>query len=272
MRIFLTGGRGYVGNALAAEFASCGWEVVMPPSGWRMPESPGVGSFSGVDALVHAAWDMRPVGDAASKQTNVEGSRRLVEAAVAGGVRKLIFVSSMSAFEGCVSVYGRRKCDVERIFHELGGVAVRPGLVFGDSPGGMVGKLQGLGAKLPMIPLPCANAAQFLVHERDLAKYVAWAVEAADVPRVCSVAHSVPLTMRQIVRLLASRNGRNPLIVGIPWQIAYAGLKTAQMLGLPLPVTSDNLLGLARANPAPDFRPLSDSRIVIREFDPKLAR
>lgn len=272
MRVFLTGSRGYVGRALAAEFVGRGWEVVTPLPGWRLPESPGVDVFSGVDVLIHAAWDMRPRGDAESRKTNVEGSRKLVEAAVGGGVRRLIFVSSLSAFDGCVSVYGCRKCDVERIFHEHGGVAVRPGLVFGDSPGGIVGKLQGLVAKLPLIPLPCANAAQFLVHERDLANYVAWAAAAAGVPRVCSVAHPVPLTMKQIVRSLAARSGRNPLVVGIPWRIAYAGLKVAEMIAVPLPVTSDNLLGLARANPAPDFRTLAESGISVREFDQKLAR
>jgi hypothetical protein len=59
------------------------------------------------------------------------------------GVRRLVFISTISAFDGCRSFYGKGKLEVERITHSLGGWVIRPGLLYGEKPGGMLGRLVG---------------------------------------------------------------------------------------------------------------------------------
>ncbi len=71
------------------------------------------GFFQGADALIHCAWDMRATGWDEIHKTNVLGSIRLFEAAANEGVGKLTFISSISAFEGCQSMYGQAKLEVE---------------------------------------------------------------------------------------------------------------------------------------------------------------
>lgn len=265
MKIVLTGGRGYVGGALSRGFSARGWDVKCLMRPWRMPEAPPADLLRGADVLVHAGWDMRPPSEAKAREVNVAGSRAILDAAGEAGIARLVFISSLSAFDGCASVYGRLKCEVERMFLTRGGWVVRPGLVYGDAAGGMIGKLQTLAALLPVIPLPCAGARQFLVHEDDLAAFVSLAA-GAGVPRdIYSVANSGPLMMREIVAKLALAGGHRPLIVPVPWQIASLGLRLGEALRLPLPVTSDNLLGLAKGNPNPDFNPISRSGFCCRE-------
>jgi len=55
--------------------------------------------FAGADAVIHLAWATRPSHDLETlERINVDGSRRVFEAAAAAGVEKLIYASSVSAY------------------------------------------------------------------------------------------------------------------------------------------------------------------------------
>jgi len=262
MKAVISGASGYVGGAIAKAFRCADWSVCPPDLGsgkkWRMPADPDPGSFTGADAFVHAAWDMRPATARDARRTNVEGSRNLLGSAIGCGVRRLVFISSMSAFDGCHSLYGRMKREVERDFLKAGGVVVRPGLVYGANPGGMIGKLLGPVRSLPLLPVPCPDAPQFLVHQETLAGIVLRAGNGELASGVYSVAHPEPVTLRQIVRALAESVHSRPLIIPVPWRIAWLGLKLLGICGARIPFSSDNLVGLAKANTRPDFSPLKN--------------
>jgi nucleoside-diphosphate-sugar epimerase len=87
-------------------------------------------------------------------------------------------VSSIAAFDGCRSLYGRGKLAVESAVLQAGGVRVRPGLVYGDSQGrGMVGSLA-KAAKLPIVPVFGDGTQPFyLAHVDDVTQVLA---DAAD--------------------------------------------------------------------------------------------
>jgi ferritin-like metal-binding protein YciE/nucleoside-diphosphate-sugar epimerase len=55
--------------------------------------------FAGADAVIHLDWAIRPSHDPDTlERLNVDGSRRIFEAAAAAGVEKLIYGSSVSAY------------------------------------------------------------------------------------------------------------------------------------------------------------------------------
>src|SRR4051812_45651907 len=55
--------------------------------------------FAGVDAVIHLAWLIQPSRDAAElERVNVEGSRRVFEAASAAGVGALVHASSIGVY------------------------------------------------------------------------------------------------------------------------------------------------------------------------------
>jgi len=85
-------------------------------------------------------------------------------------VDKIIFLSSISAFEGCRSLYGKAKLEIEKVAADLGATIIRPGLVYGsERPGGMYGSLQRVVARFPIMPLiGSGKHLQYLVHEDDL--------------------------------------------------------------------------------------------------------
>ncbi len=94
-------------------------------------------SFAGVNCLVHSAWDLKETNPRRNWEINVEGSKRLVAAALDDGVDRIIFVSSMSAYFGTKQEYGLAKLAVERTVLEAQQIVVRPGLVYGGASGGM---------------------------------------------------------------------------------------------------------------------------------------
>ena len=178
----ITGANGYLGSVVARWFADRGWKVVAltrsktsepylhVPFSLDSTLEPDVFKTHKITTLIHCAYDFRPVDWASIRKVNVEGSERLLQAAKQGGVEKIIFISSISAFRGCASLYGRAKLEIEELTTQVGGAIVRPGLIYGDtSTGGMFGALRSQVLSKSVIPLiGSGEYLQYLVHEDDL--------------------------------------------------------------------------------------------------------
>jgi UDP-glucose 4-epimerase len=169
VRVVVTGASGNVGTsvleALGAEprvreivgIARRVPEVAMPKVEW-------VGAdvvsdalepiFDGADAVVHLAWAIQPSRDeSVTERINVDGSRRVFEAAAAAKVPALVHASSVGAYspgpkqrqvdeswpvDGIkTSFYSRHKAACEDLLDDLEGrplelriVRMRPGLIF----------------------------------------------------------------------------------------------------------------------------------------------
>jgi nucleoside-diphosphate-sugar epimerase len=268
----LTGAHGYVGSALRRGLTAAGWTVVSLSRREKLAEDEIRWSLDQasasqpnalgeelrrreVSAVVHAAWDLRLVGPRDLERVNVQGSLRLLEAARAANVPRFVFISTISAFEEAESYYGQTKLAVEREVARQGGVVIRPGLVYGERPGGMFGALKVQAAKGAIIPLlGNGRYAQYLVHEDDLAAAVVAAVSAEKVPqKPVTVAHPDGWPLRSLMQQLAQSAGSKPRFVCVPWQLVYQGLKFTEAAGVKLGFRSDSVIGLVRHNRHPDL-------------------
>ena len=268
----LTGAHGYVGSALRRGLTAAGWTVV-PLSRreklaedeirWSLDQATASGPNAlceelrrrEVSAVVHAAWDLRLVRPRDLERVNVQGSLRLLDQARAADVPRFVFISSISAFDEAESYYGKTKLAVEREVTRQGGAVIRPGLVYGERPGGMFGALQAQAARGAIIPLlGNGRYAQYLVHEDDLAAAVVAAVSAEKVPQTpVTVAHPDAWPLRSLMQQLAQSAGSKPRFVSIPWPLVYQGLKLTEAVGLKLGFRSDSVIGLVRHNRHPDL-------------------
>jgi nucleoside-diphosphate-sugar epimerase len=208
----------------------------------------------GVTVLVHAAWDFGQRKAADNWKSNVIGSRRLIGAALASGVQQIVFVSTLSAFSGARSEYGKSKLAVERMVLEAGGTVVRPGLVWGDRPGGMFGALRKQVKKGGLVPvIGDGRFPQYLVHEDDLANVVLRAAQGEFARRILTVANPRPWLLRDLILRIAAEEGKTIKLVGVPWRVIHATLKTSEILGLKLGFRSDSVISLVYQDPAPQF-------------------
>jgi nucleoside-diphosphate-sugar epimerase len=201
------------------------------------------------NALIHAAYDLSLTSPADIWRVNVEGTRRLLEAAKEAAVDRIIVLSSMSAFEGTTQLYGRAKLDIEAITAEFGGCAVRPGLVYGDQAGGMAGAMRKL-TILPVVPVIAGGAGVYTVREQDLMRVVALLASAASLePGTISVAHPSRVSLTDLLRAFAAQEERRCRFVPVPWRLTYGLLRSGELMRLRLPFRADSLLGLVRTAP-----------------------
>jgi UDP-glucose 4-epimerase len=167
-----------------------------------------VTAFTGLDAVVHLAWQLQPAHDEERLDAvNVEGTRRVVRAAIAAGVPHLVVASSVGAYspgpkdrpvdeswptEGVErSQYSRQKAAVERVLDEAEAAdpavvitRLRPSLVFQAAAGAEIKGLflgslfpSALAGRvhLPVLPLPSSFRFQ-AVHADDVAEAIAVAL------------------------------------------------------------------------------------------------
>jgi nucleoside-diphosphate-sugar epimerase len=274
----ITGSNGYVGGRLKNYFTARGWEILELT---RQPEPGARGikfqlgaeispqSLAGVDALVHCAYDFKTLRWDEIRVVNVEGTRKLFQAARTAGIAKMIYISSISAFDGCRSFYGRAKLEIEKLALENGALVIRPGLVYGSGPGGMFGKLTAQVRQSSVIPMiGDGSQIQFLVHNEDLSVFIERHAndEIKIAPGILTAANEQPWAFKQLLLEIARALDKKLKFVPLPWWLVWAGLKSAELCGLKLNFRSDSLMSLMHQNPRPDFSANSQVGLVCRPF------
>ena len=258
----VTGAGGYLGSGICRTLEARGWRVVrftgsQPPIPGQVIQYELTGPITeemrealrSADVLVHAAYSLSLTSADDIWRINVEGTRRLLDAATEAGTARVIVLSSMSAFTGTTQLYGRAKLDIEAMTVEGGGIAVRPGLVYGKQAGGMAGALRKLTA-LPVVPVISGGAGVYTVREDEFMEGIALLAEAMDLePGTISLAHDEKSTLADLLRAFAEQEGRRCRFIRVPWQPIYGVLRAGEAMRLPLPFRADSLLGLAHTAP-----------------------
>lgn len=275
--VALTGAGGYVGGIIAAALADVARVVSLGRSGgiaWSFGDGGDALAqklkAAEVTHLVHAAWDMRASSLADQERLSVAGSRALIDAARAAGVTRFVFISTISAFAGARSSYGRSKLAVEKMFLDAGGTVLRLGLVHGAGQGGMFGTIRAAvrkGKAVPMIGR--GTAPQYLLDAATLGEVVRRAIagDLIDTNAPITLARPEPIMFRDLVRSIAAAEARAIVPVPLPWPLLYAALRSAEALGLKLGVRSDSVISFIFQDPAPDFAPMKANSIAPAEPD-----
>jgi len=226
--------------------------------------------LNGVRALVHCAYDFAPRTWKQIKAVNVDGSGKLFQAARAAGVEAFVFISSLSAFAGCRSLYGQAKLEGEKLAQSAGAVVLRPGLVYGDAAGGMFGRLVAQLNQSRTIPLPVGGRqTQYLLHEEDLAALVLGCLEG----RVNSSAGPIAVAyergwqLRELLSEIARVLDKRISFLPLPWQIPWLGLKVLELAGVRTSFRSDSLISLVYQNPQLSFAVLKSLGFRCRPFE-----
>ena len=274
----VTGAGGYLGSRVKTALERRGWRVVeltRNPKPGRDAKQFLLGGevapeiFTGATALVHCAYDFKLLAGEDIYRINVAGSEKLLRAARQAKIENIVYISSISAFDGCRSLYGKAKLETEKIAHSLGAFVIRPGLIYGDSPDGMFGKLIHQVEHAKVLPLFGGGLQiQYLVHEQDLTASIAdCAAGGFSPPKTpVTIANEQPWTFRQILETIARAKGKKLLFLPVPWRLVWAGIKGAELCRVPLNFRSDSLVSLIYQNPKPSFAEQRELKIVCQPF------
>jgi nucleoside-diphosphate-sugar epimerase len=278
--IAVSGANGYVGGCILSYLRANGIDAIalvrQPTPGDRSARRYAMGQpldrglLDGISTVIHAAYDTsrrgRDIG-----VVNVSGSLPLLNCLEVRGGR-MVMISSLSAFAGAPSLYGRAKLELERVVLERDGIVLRPGLVFGAGAGGMFGAMTRALSKSTLAPMVGSGRQRlFVTHDESLA---ALALEVAtgkiNFAGPVFAACEAPTTLRAIATQILQARGRRPTVVPLPPLLLRLGLSSAEKIGLALPFRSDSVHSLLNPIPLDQVSSLERSSVEFPLLSPEL--
>src|SRR6185312_6506307 len=219
--VVITGANGFVGSYLVRFFTNKGWKVRALVH--NMPNEPVHGveyhlynllsganekHLYGADCLIHCAYTK---GDF---ELNVTGTKQLFYISHKCGVKKNVFISSISSLEGALSLYGKQKWACEKLLDMSKDLVIRPGLALGN--GGLFGQMRAYLKKKRLIPLISGGKQPMqTVHIDDLAQSISICIE-KDLAGIFTIASEERTTYKEFYTLLCSSLSTKPKFVSIP--------------------------------------------------------
>ncbi|MXO89561.1 NAD-dependent epimerase/dehydratase family protein [Pontixanthobacter aquaemixtae] len=182
MTIAITGGTGFVGQAVLDAAKQQGVKVRAlarkvpddrPEVEWVQGDLANQAALeqlaAGAGAMIHIAGLTNTPDPGEFEEANVAGTQAVIDACKAGQVKRLIFVSSLSARKPELSRYGASKLAAEKLVEASGAdwTIVRPPAVYGPRDNDMFELFNS--ARFGVVPLPPGGATS-LIHVDDLAE------------------------------------------------------------------------------------------------------
>jgi nucleoside-diphosphate-sugar epimerase len=273
VRVFLTGGTGFIGGEVARLLRERGDDVralVRTPAKATALEALGcelvAGDLSdeqalrtaltGCEAVVHCAA-VYEVGVLESDRerlvdANVRGTERVLGAALAAGVSKAVYVSTVAVFgdtkgevadeewmrpegQGFTSAYEQTKVEAHERAKQIGAqglplVVVQPGVVYGPGDHSEVGGLfeRLLKGRLPLVPFPEMGVTP--VHRDDAAAGIVLALDKG-VAGQSYVLAGEPTTMGELLATLARVAGKRAPFGALPPVLVKAMVPVGRYVG-----------------------------------------
>lgn len=272
MKVFVTGGTGFIGGEIVRQLRARGDEVACllrsPEKGKTVAElgcelvNGDLGDenairagMEGCDAVIHAAA-MYEVGiparqREAMREANVGGTERVLGAALAAEVPKVLYVSTVGAFgnthgkivdesyehpaEDFTSCYEQTKWGAHQVAKRLIGeglpcTIVQPGGVYGPGDTSQVADLldQFLAGRLPLLPFPDLGIC--LTHVEDIAAGILLALDRGR-PGETYVLSGPATTMKEALGVVAGITGRKPPTRALPTPLMKAMIPIGPLVG-----------------------------------------
>jgi uncharacterized protein YbjT (DUF2867 family) len=265
MRVFLTGGTGFVGTRIREALVEDGHEVValtrharpaVKGVTWAIAELTEadrlIGSMRGCAAVVHLVGIIREERGANFQAVHVDGTQHILAAMKAVGVSRLLHMSALGAGPKAETDYFQTKWAAEESVRAAGvGFTIfRPSIIFGPGDG-FITLLARQVRKLPIIPIIGTGAypmAPISIHAVAAAYTQALRLDGAALHKTFDLCGPEVLTYEAIVDLLMVHLHRHKRKAHIPVWLMRFVTGTAKVAHLPLPVTRDQLTMLLKGN------------------------
>src|SRR6476469_8096069 len=263
--VLVTGASGLVGIHTCRELSKNGWQVramIRDPAKAAMvlgqlPVEFRVGdvrdasslrnSLNGCGAVVHLAAIAIESKNEKYTETNTAATERLISAARAENVQRIIFMSQNGADSKSRFAFLHSKGVAQDSVKTSGlrWTVLRPSVIFGpeDEFVNVLGRLIRLTPKV--FPLPGGGAARFQpIAVDDVARVVRMSLEKKTTVRQSyDLGGAVPLTLRQMTERILAAMGRDRRLIPVPIRLLRPVVALAQRL-LPNPPVTSGLLDL----------------------------
>jgi uncharacterized protein YbjT (DUF2867 family) len=210
----------------------------------------------GVDGVLHLVAIPRDRGDGeALRLVNTEGTRAVVVAMQAAGVKRLVYMGAMGVQDDPALHYASSKARAEALVaaSTLDWTILKPSLQFGPGDGffNIVADLVRVSPGI--VPVPGDGQSRFqVIAVSDVAEIVARTFgDDGTIGATLDLGGPRYWTYREITREVLTGMGRKRAIVPMPVALIRLVAGTAEKVGLPFPVATDQLRQLKLDNIGP---------------------
>lgn len=207
-------------------------------------------AVEGADTVINLVGILFPGGKQSFEALQVDGARRVADAAKAAGAKRLVQISAIGADPESDSAYASTKGIGERLVQEAfpGASIVRPSIVFGPEDD-FFNKFAVIARLSPALPLIGGGHTKFQpVYVGDVAAAVAAiCAEPKTAGTTFEVGGPQIYSFRQLMEIMLEEIGRKRLLVPVPFPIAK--LQAALLELSPIPIlTRDQVKLLQQDN------------------------
>lgn len=178
----------------------------------------------GADVVIHAAGLVKARTTTEMRRVNVEGSRRLADAARAAP--HVIHISSLTAREPALSPYANSKRDAETAMRETLAERLsilRPCAIYGPGDRELLPVFRAA-RRMPVLPILNARGRIAMIHVDDAAALIAKAAGSPPLAAIATLCDDQPqgYGWRELMSAAASAVGRNPRLAPTPRPLVQA--------------------------------------------------
>lgn len=286
MKVFLTGGAGFVGSHLLRRLLLDGHEVraLLRKGGSlrcisRVEEVEGdltttnlAGAVAGCEALINLVGIIYERGNQTFEAVHHQGTRNLVKAAQQTGIKRFVQMSALGARPQDASGYHTTKFAGEEEVRGSGipWVILRPSLIFGPGSA-FVEQMISVMKAAPLIrPVPGSGEYRFRpVHVDDVCECFAQSLSNPQATnQTINLVGGEELTLNQIAAEIAACLGIRKAVVHIPVPLMKTAAALFSLLPIKPPVTSAQIRMLqegSTADPGPMQAIFGISSVGFRE-------
>lgn len=284
-RVLVTGAAGFVGSSLIEELRSDGYGVraVVRDERSSVAFPPGmecvvadirdkqkiVAAAGGCDAVVHLAAKVHAIDERGAEDEynaiNVEGTRHLLDAAMASGVTRVVFASSVKVFgeetQGYIdetipprpqTPYGRSKWRAEQLVSEYaqrGGftaLSLRLPMVYGPTKKGNLYRMIAAIDRGRFPPMPQIASLRSMLHIRNCTRAILLSLKGGSSALPAYIvtdadAYSVTTIYNALRTGLGKSGSQIPVPLWVLKAAGYCGDVVKKIGGYSLPLTSETL-------------------------------
>lgn len=266
MKIGIVGSKSYIGSNIIKALEKDGYEIILFDRKIQNQNEDNeaqyyydlgkaiIDNLPLIDYLIFCSYDLSIKKWNEIKLVNVDSTIEFIQRIQKLYKTEVIYLSSLSAFDGCKSYYGRAKLMIERGINNKRSFILRLGLVYGLETGGIVDKLIKFSSILPFLLLPKSSKNPLYLTKIESIIFIINLIisKKINLKNPLLISDDGPLSLTDTINFLLEKNGKKkPLIYYISDNIFFIFLKISEVLGLPF--SSDNLISLIYNKKKYDF-------------------
>ena len=293
MKVFVTGGTGFVGKNVVDKLVEHGYEAVILCRDENSLRKVGAYSdkityvygnvqdiaslelgMSGCDAVIHLVGIIREIGSNTFESVHYEGTKNVIEAAKLSGIKRFIHMSAEGTGPTAKSKYHKTKYQAEEYLKSSGlnYTIFRPSMLFGDEDKNF-NVLADLIRKSPFIPVIGDGTYRWQpVSVKNVAEVFVSAIENQRAEKkVYEVRGPDVFTFNEVIDILMDILSMKRVKIHIPVSFIRPIVYILERIVSDPPITSDQLIMLLDNYDHPVDDLLEDFELELTPFDKGLS-